>query len=193
MPQSFYTVTPTGLAGAVVLRPPVFDDDRGYFSPTYNQGALEALGISSEFIQDNQSLSRLTGTVRGLHAQFAPYAQAKLVRVLQGRALDIAVDARPGSPTVGQWFAHELSADNHEQLYIPRGFLHGFMTLAANTVLAYKVDNTYAPEQEISVRWDDPDLAIEWPRSPAGVKLSQRDDTAISWQAFMDQQAKLDT
>jgi len=186
VPQSFYQLKPTGLAGASVLKPPVFGDDRGYFSPTFNAEALRDAGISAEFTQDNQSLSRQVGTVRGLHAQRAPYEQAKLVRVLRGRALDVAVDGRPGSETFGQWFSHELSADNHEQLFIPRGFLHGFMTLEPDTILAYKVDNAYAPDHEFSVRWNDPDLAIRWPDGVKAPLLSERDAAAISWADYLE-------
>ena len=176
-----------GLPDALILRPPVYEDGRGYFSPSFNRDGLKALGVEADFLQDNQSLSRDVGTIRGLHAQHAPYEQAKLVRVLAGRIFDVLVDARPRSSHFGKWEGYELSADSHEQVYIPRGFLHGFMTLEPNTVISYKVDNTYAPDREVSVMWNDSDLEIDWPLLSQAPVLSGRDRTAVSWTNFKAQ------
>lgn len=185
--QSFYKSKPMRLPGALILRPPVFEDDRGYFSPTFNSDALGALGIGTGFVQDNQSLSHESGTVRGLHGQIAPFEQAKLVRVLQGSIFDVLVDIRPGSSHFGQWDAHELTAASHEQIYVPRGFLHGFMTLEPDTIIAYKVDSAYAPDHEVSIMWNDQDLAIDWPDPGHTPILSGKDSAGLSWTDFKGQ------
>lgn len=142
---------------------------------TYAQGDLASMGIHDVFVQDNQSLSRETGTLRGLHYQTPPYAQAKLVRVIAGRAWDVAVDLRPGSETFGQGFGLELSAANRTQLYIPSGFAHGFLTLEPDTEIAYKVTAPYDAASDAGVRWDDPTLAVAWPDLGRAPVLSDKD------------------
>ncbi len=148
-----------------MIQPTVFEDDRGYFYESFNSRILEEAGVQTAFVQDNQSRS-MYGVIRGLHYQLEPYAQAKLVRVLEGSVLDVAVDIRTGSPTYGQSFAIELSADNKQQLYIPRGFAHGFSVLSPYATFFYKCDNYYARDHEGGIAWDDPSLAIDW-RIPA--------------------------
>src|SRR5262245_26055385 len=140
-----------------------FVDERGWFCETYRQDRLAALGIAEIFVQDNQSMSLAAGTLRGIHFQSPPCAQAKLVRCLAGRIWDVAVDLRRGSPTFGRSVAAELSADNGRQLYIPVGFGHAVLTLEPNSEVAYKVSDFYAPDHDRGVRWDDPELAISWP------------------------------
>lgn len=149
-------------------------DDRGWFSETFHEQRLQELGITCRFVQDNFSKSRLKGTLRGLHFQSPPAAQAKLVGVLSGRILDVAVDLRRESPTFGNHVAAELSAEAGRQLYIPVGFAHGFMTLEDNTLVMYKVSDYYAPTHDSGIRWNDPDLAIAWPMG-AEVSLSDKD------------------
>ena len=141
-----------------LVTPQRFGDDRGFFSETYNQQRFLEAGITAEFLQDNHSLSAQKGTIRGLHYQSPPFAQAKLVRVLRGSILDVAVDVRSGSPTYGQWVSAELSAENGVQIFVPRGFLHGFATLEPDTEIAYKVDNYYSKECDGAVLWNDATL-----------------------------------
>jgi len=160
----------------LVLRPRRHADDRGYFMESYSRIAMATLGLEPVFVQDNLSLSRQVGTLRGLHYQRPPKAQAKLIQVIQGRILDVAVDVRRGSPTYGRSAAVELSADSGEQVFIPMGFLHGFVTLEPDTLVLYKVDAPYAPECEGSVRWDDASLGIDWGVSAA--VLSAKDAVA---------------
>lgn len=145
----------------MIIEPRIFNDGRGYFFESYSKAKFTDAGIAIDFVQDNQSFSH-KGTIRGLHAQTAPHAQAKLVRVIQGRVLDVAVDARKGSPTYGKYETIELTGDNQLQFLIPEGFLHGFATLADNTIFAYKVNNYYSKECEVGVKWNDPTLAINW-------------------------------
>ena len=164
----------TDIEGVVIVEPRVFADARGYFMETYNQAEFVANGISNKFVQDNQSMSSY-GVVRGLHCQTGEHAQAKLVRVLQGTVLDVAVDIRPGSPTFGQHVAVELSAENKRQLFIPRGFLHGFSVLSDVAVFAYKCDNLYAPGAEFGVRFDDPDIGIDWNIPADKIIVSEKD------------------
>jgi dTDP-4-dehydrorhamnose 3,5-epimerase len=171
-------IEPTALDGVMIVTPRRFGDDRGWFSETWNRKALAAAGIDVDFVQDNQSFSRPVGTVRGLHFQRPPEAQAKLVRVLRGAVLDVAVDIRRGSATYGRWVSVELSAANGRQLFVPRGFLHGFVTREPDTEVAYKCDGYYAPACEGAVRWDDPDLAIDWGIDPAAAILSPKDAAA---------------
>lgn len=147
--------------GLLVIEPKVWKDNRGYFYESYNAKLFADAGITSNFVQDNQSFSE-KGALRGLHAQKAPFAQGKLVRVIQGSVLDIAVDIRKESPTYGQHFSIELSGENHKQLWIPAGFLHGFLTLEDNTIFTYKVSNYYDKSSEIGVMWNDADLNINW-------------------------------
>ena len=167
----------TEIDGVVIVEPHVFADARGYFMETYNADEFAANGIPNVFVQDNQSMSSY-GVVRGLHCQTGAHAQAKLVRVLQGTVLDVAVDVRPGSPTFGRHVAVELSAENKRQLFIPRGFLHGFSVLSDVAVFAYKCDNLYAPGAELGVRFDDPDIGVDW-RVPADkIIVSDKDKIA---------------
>lgn len=168
-------VIPLASPDLLLLRPRQFSDPRGAFSEVYSRSRLLERGIDTDFIQDNESLSTSAGTVRGLHFQCPPFAQAKLVRVIRGRVLDVAVDLRQGSPMYGQHFAVELSADNRHQLYIPVGFAHGFCTLEPKTEVLYKVSEPYAPQHEAGVLWNDPDLAIPWPVDAERAVLSQRD------------------
>ena len=165
-------VEPTPIAGVLVVRPRIFTDARGHFLETWQAARYREAGIPDDFVQDNVSVSAL-GVVRGLHAQRAPHAQSKLVTVLQGRIYDVAVDARGGSATYGQWVAVELRASEGSQLYIPAGCLHGFQALEAGTVVSYKCSTPYMPEAECIVRYDDAALDIPWPLAP--VQLSDRD------------------
>lgn len=155
-------VTQTKLPGVLLLEPRRFGDNRGHFSETWNRGRMAEHGLVYDFVQDNQSLSDAAGTVRGLHFQSPPHAQAKLVRCTRGALFDVAVDLRRGSPTYGQWAGYVLSAENGLQLLIPAGFAHGFATYAAQTEICYKCDAYYAPQHEGSIRFDDADLAIDW-------------------------------
>jgi len=168
-------ITPLPIADIYLIKPKRFADTRGYFCETYRRDLLREVGIEVEFIQDNESLSVSSGTIRGLHYQAPPYAQAKLVRVLAGTVLDVAVDIRTGSPTYGQFVATTLSAENGEQVFIPEGFAHGFCSMSDNTVLAYKVSANYSKEHENGVLWNDADLAIPWPVSEADAVLSDKD------------------
>ena len=167
-----------------VIAPRRFEDERGFFCETWNKKFLLAEGIDSEFVQDNLSMSREIGTVRGLHCQRPPQAQAKLVRCARGRLFDVAVDVRKGSPDFGRWVAEELSFENGRQLFIPAGFLHGFITLEPDTEIMYKCSDFYAPDSDISVRFDDPDIAIDWPINTQNAILSSKDAVAVSWAEF---------
>ena len=173
----------TSLSGVLILTPRRFGDDRGFFSEVWNREVLRDRGIDIDFVQDNHSLSRTVGTVRGLHFQSPPHAQDKLVRCGAGVVFDVAVDARAGSPTYGKWVGVELSAQNGRQLLIPKGFLHGFVTRVPNSELLYKCSDVYAPDSDGAVRFDDPDLAIDWGLDPAVAILSDKDRKA---QAFAD-------
>lgn len=166
---------PTAIEGVIVVEPRVFADDRGYFFESYNEAAFNAGGITNRFIQDNQSKSTY-GVIRGLHCQNGEFAQAKLVRVLQGKILDVAVDIREGSPTFGQHVAYELSDENQRQLFLPRGFLHGFSVLSPTAIVAYKCDNGYKKDAEGGVRYDDPALGIDWKIAPADALVSEKDN-----------------
>lgn len=157
------------------FRPRVFPDNRGSFSEIYNARVFADLGFSLEFVQDNQSISAKRGTVRGLHFQIPPRAQTKLVRVVKGSALDVAVDIRQGSPSYGRYVSRILSAGNQEQFFIPAGFAHGFCTLEDDTVVLYKVSDFYSPEHERGIRWNDDKLAIEWGVAVSDALLSARD------------------
>jgi dTDP-4-dehydrorhamnose 3,5-epimerase len=168
-------VKTTAIPGILLLRPRYFHDTRGYFVETYSVRSMQRAGLTAVFVQDNQSLSLKRGTIRALHFQVPPKPQAKLVRVVCGSIYDVAVDLRGGSPTYGRWVAETLTASAGEQLFIPRGFAHGFCTLEANTEVAYKVDDYYAPEWEQGLAWDDPSLAIDWPARVEDAILSDRD------------------
>jgi dTDP-4-dehydrorhamnose 3,5-epimerase len=163
------------IADVILIKTEKFSDARGYFMETYSRSPFSDVGINAEFIQDNQSLSVSVGTLRGLHFQRPPVEQAKLVRVLQGSIFDVAVDIRPQSATYGQWCGQTLTADGNEQLFIPRGFAHGFITLEANTVVNYKVDGPYSRAAEGGIRWNDPSLKIAWPLPPGGPIMAERD------------------
>jgi len=164
----------TGLPGLLILEPKVFGDARGYFFESWNRAACEAAGIADDWIQDNESRSCF-GVLRGLHYQAAPYTQAKIVRVISGMVLDVAVDIRKGSPTFGKHLAVELSGENKRQLYVPRGFAHGFAVLSDEAVFAYKCDNVYMPAAERGIMFNDPDLAIDWRIAPEKMLLSDKD------------------
>lgn len=160
----------------ILLMPNKFEDGRGFFSETYNAWEFRQAGIEGEFVQDNQSLSRQKGVVRGLHFQTPPHAQGKLVRVTRGSILDIAVDIRRGSPTFGRHVAVELTAENWRQLWVPEGFAHAFCTLEENTEVVYKVTDYYAPQCDAGIRWNDPQLGIAWPVSTENAVLSNKDE-----------------
>lgn len=165
----------TEIEGVYVLEPRVFRDARGYFFESWRQADFDQhIGRHVEFIQDNESKSSY-GVLRGLHYQKGEYSQAKLVRVIRGRVLDVAVDIRKSSPTFGKYVAVELSENNKRQLFIPRGFAHGFLVLSDEAVFTYKVDNVYAPQHEASIRWNDKDIHIEWPISADDVFTSEKD------------------
>lgn len=174
---------PTSLPDVLILTPRRHGDARGHFSEVWNRQTLAGLGIDIDFVQDNHSLSRQAGTVRGLHFQAPPHAQAKLVRCGAGAILDVAVDIRRGSPSYGRSVGVELSAENGRQLLIPAGFLHGFVTLRPETEVLYKCSDVYAPGCDGAVRFDDPDLGIDWGIDPAQAVLSDKDRAA---QGFAD-------
>jgi dTDP-4-dehydrorhamnose 3,5-epimerase len=159
----------------IIVIPRRFPDERGWFSETYNARKLAEHGIRETFCQDNQSLSRAAGTVRGLHFQAAPFAQAKLVRCIAGRIFDVVVDIRRVSPTFGRWVGTILCAENGEQLYVPAGYAHAFLTLEPNCVVAYKVDAFYSADSEGGVAWNDPDMGIDWPLHHLVPSLSAKD------------------
>ncbi len=159
----------------ILVSVPRFGDARGFFSETYKSAAFRDLGITETFVQDNHSLSQQAGVVRGLHFQKPPHAQGKLIRVVRGKILDVAVDIRKGSPTFGQHVTAELSAENWQQLWVPAGFAHGFCTLTEDTEVVYKVTSYYAPESDAGIVWDDPELAIRWPVAQAAAVLSEKD------------------
>lgn len=166
----------TEIKDLFIIEPKIWKDDRGYFFESYNKQSFDDAGIQVNFVQDNQSLSQ-KGTLRGLHAQANPHAQGKLVRVIQGRVLDIAVDIRKGSASYGQYESVELSGENNRMLWIPPGFLHGFVTLENDTIFAYKVSGLYNKASEFGVIWNDPDLNIDWGIATDEVILSEKDKT----------------
>lgn len=168
--------TETELKGVFVLEPQVFGDARGWFMESWSQRKMHDAGIDVQFVQDNQSFSAQKGTLRGLHYQLNPMCQAKLLRCTRGKIFDVAVDIRKGSPQYGKWVGVELSAENKKQLFIPRGFAHGFITLTDDVEVQYKADNYYAPECDGNIRWNDPDIGVEWPLKP--VILSEKDSKA---------------
>lgn len=155
-------ITKTKLEGVVIIEPDVFGDNRGFFMESWNKEKMEEVGLFYNFVQDNHSKSTVKGTLRGIHFQKGDKAQAKLVRCVKGAVLDVAVDLRKNSPTFKQWVGVELSAENKKQLLIPRGFGHGFVTLTDDVEFLYKADNYYAPEADAGIRWNDPDIGIEW-------------------------------
>ena len=165
----------------ILVTPPRFGDARGFFSEVFNAPRFAAAGIGMDFVQDNQSLSQERGVIRGLHCQVAPHPQGKLVRCIRGAIWDVAVDARRGSPTFGQWAAVELSAENWAQLWVPPGFLHGFCTLAEGTEVIYKVTDIYDRDAERGVIWNDPVLALPWPVAEHEAVLSDKDRVLPRW------------
>lgn len=167
----------TNIDGVFIIEPKIFNDSRGYFFESYNEAEFIKNGITNRFVQDNQSKSSY-GVVRGLHCQLGEHSQAKLVRVLQGRVLDVAVDIRWGSPTFGKYIAIELSDENHRQLFIPRHFLHGFSVLSETAIFAYKVDNLYNKESEFGIRYDDPKIGVDWQIPADKIITSEKDRLA---------------
>jgi dTDP-4-dehydrorhamnose 3,5-epimerase len=168
------TITPLALPEVLLITPRRHGDARGWFAETWSRQNLAEAGVEADFVQDNQAYNARKGTVRGLHFQQAPHPQAKLVRVVRGAIYDVAVDVRPGSPTFGRWVGAELTAAGGEQLFVPRGFAHGYCTLTDDCELLYKVDGLYAPQTEGGVAWNDPDLGIDWPLAGEAV-LSDKD------------------
>ncbi len=167
----------TAIADVILIEPKVFGDERGYFVEAFRADTFEAeTSIKTAFVQDNESRSSY-GVLRGLHYQLPPHAQSKLVRVIEGRVLDVAVDIRKGSPTFGQHVCEELSAENKHQLFIPRGFAHGFVVLSETAVFSYKVDNYYSPECDRGIKFDDPQLGIDWKIAASELVLSDKDKT----------------
>ena len=173
------------LGGVVLLTPARFGDSRGFFSESWSRARMAQAGLDIDFVQDNHSLSAQAGTVRGLHFQSPPHAQAKLVRCGRGRLFDVAVDIRRRSPTYGRWFGAELSFDNGRQMLIPEGFLHGFVTREPETEIVYKCSEPYAPECEGAVRYDDPDIGIDWGLGDMAPVLSDKDAAAPAFADFV--------
>lgn len=181
----------TKLKDVWIIEPTVHGDHRGYFMESYNKARFEAAGLHFDLIQDNHSLSSEVGIVRGLHFQRAPKAQTKIVRVLTGAIYDVAVDLRPGSPTFGEWVGVHLTEENKRQLVVPKGFAHGFCTTAPYTQVLYKVDEYYSPEHDGGIRWNDPELGIDWPvEQPI---LSDKDRNQPSFRSFVEQSESLIT
>lgn len=168
-------IRPCGLDGVLELVPKRFGDDRGFFSETYNRQRLAEAGTDLEFVQDNHSYSARRGVLRGLHYQLPPRAQDKLLRVVKGAIFDVAIDIRRASPSFGRWVAVEISAAKWNQLLIPKGFAHGFVTLEDDTEVIYKVTDFYSPEHDRSIRYDDPDIGIDWPQGLGELQLSAKD------------------
>lgn len=174
-----FNVSATAIPEVKIIEPKIFEDNRGYFYESFNEKLFtEILGIDTSFVQDNQSFSKY-GVIRGLHKQSNPFEQAKLVRVVSGEIYDVAVDVRKDSPTFGKWVGEYLSADNLKQLWIPEGFLHGFVVLSEYANVLYKTNNFYSKENEISVRWDDENLQINWPINDQDILISNKDLNAI--------------
>ena len=167
-------ITPLALAEVLLITPKRHGDARGWFAETWSRESLAKVGVHADFVQDNQAFNAKAGTLRGLHFQQSPHPQAKLVRVLKGAIYDVAVDVRIGSPSYGQWVGAELTAARGEQLFVPRGFAHGYVALTDECELFYKVDGLYAPQTEGGVIWNDPDLAIDWPLTGEPI-LSEKD------------------
>ena len=167
-------VIDTEIEGVKIIEPKIFGDSRGYFYESYSQRDFEEKVAKVSFVQDNQSFSHY-GVLRGLHFQLPPYSQSKLVRVIQGRVMDVAVDIRKGSPTFGRYVTCEMSGENHRQFFIPKGFAHGFVVLSETALFQYKWDEFYHPESEGAIAWNDPDLAIEWPVKAEDIELSEKD------------------
>lgn len=174
----------TPIDGLLLITPARFGDHRGFFSESYSRDRMRDAGVGVEFVQDNHSLSHPVATVRGLHFQAPPRAQDKLVRCGRGALYDVAVDIRRSSPTYGQWYGVELSHENGKQLLVPKGFAHGFMTLMPDTEIIYKCSDSYAPDTEGSLKWDDPAIDINWPINGAEITLSDKDAAAPGLDGF---------
>ena len=175
--------TKTEIPEVIIIEPKVFGDNRGYFLESYNQKEFESNIGTVNFIQDNESKS-VKGVLRGLHFQSPPFAQAKLVRCIEGKVLDVAVDIKEGSPTYGKHVAVELSSDNKRQLFVHRGFAHGFVVLSDEAIFSYKVDNYYSPNHDSGIKWDDSDLNINWNIDVSDVNLSEKDKDLIAFKDF---------
>ena len=185
-------VIKTEIDGVLILEPNIFEDSRGYFFESFNAKAfMEATGIETEFVQDNESKSSF-GVLRGLHFQNPPYAQSKLVRCVRGSVIDVAVDIRKGSPTYGKWVRCELTEDNHRQFFIPKGFAHGFCVMSKTAVFQYKCDEYWHPEAEGAIRWDDPIIGIKWPIGEQDIILSDKDKTRSVWLRDFDSPFEFD-
>ncbi len=180
-------ITTTSIPGVVIIEPRVFGDQRGYFFESFSQREFEEKVCKTVFVQDNESMSS-RGVLRGLHFQKPPHAQSKLVRVVEGTVLDVAVDIRKGSPTFGKHVAVELSADNKKQFFIPRGFAHGFVVLSERAVFQYKCDNYYAPQSEGGLAWNDADLNIDWKLSPEEIILSEKDKNRMTLKEWINKE-----
>ena len=168
-------VIKTEIEGVLIIEPKIFGDDRGYFFESFNARKFaDKTGLEINFVQDNESKSRY-GVLRGLHFQLPPYTQSKLVRVVKGKVVDVAVDLRKGSPTYGKYAMCELSEDNHRQFFVPQGMAHGFVVLSEEAVFQYKCDDFYHPEAEGGIMWNDPSINVQWPISAADISLSERD------------------
>jgi len=172
---------PTAIPDVIEIVPVRHGDHRGWFSEVWNEKSLADAGIELSWVQDNEAMSAKVGTIRGLHFQMPPFAQDKLVRALRGRIVDVAVDIRKSSPTFGQHVAVELTAEKGNQLLVPQGFAHGYCTLEPDSVIAYKVSNYYSPESDRALRWDDPELGIEWPIDSGEASISDKDLAAPLW------------
>tara|TARA_R100000900_G_scaffold107918_1_gene83696 strand:- start:43 stop:597 length:555 start_codon:yes stop_codon:yes gene_type:complete len=175
-------ISKTDIEGLLIIKPKVFEDDRGYFFESWNKEAFETHGIKYKFLQDNQSLSH-SGVLRGLHLQNPPYEQGKLVRVIKGSVMDVAVDIRKDSPTYGEHMTVYLSGDNKKMFWIPPGFAHGFVTLEDNTIFSYKCTNIYNKESEVTLMWDDEDLNVDW-CTALEVRVSEKDEQGIKFKNF---------
>jgi dTDP-4-dehydrorhamnose 3,5-epimerase len=171
-------VRPLGLEGVLEIVPCKFGDARGFLSETYNRDSFRAAGLDIDFVQDNHSHSAAKGVLRGLHYQLPPSAQDKLVRVVRGSIFDVVVDIRKSSPSFGKWVGLEVSAGAWNQIFVPKGFAHGFVTLEADTEVIYKVSNLYAPKLDRAIRYDDPEIGIDWPISASSVQVSDKDRAA---------------
>ena len=179
----------TAIDGVQIIEPKIFEDARGYFFESYNEAEFTKNGIPNRFVQDNQSKSSY-GVIRGLHCQLGEHSQAKLVRVLQGKVLDVAVDPRPDSPTFKKYVAVELSAENQRQLFIPRHFLHGFSVLSETAIFAYKCDNLYCKESEFGIRYDDPEIGVDWRIPAEKVITSEKDRMANKLKDLIQREAQ---
>jgi dTDP-4-dehydrorhamnose 3,5-epimerase len=182
--MSNFSSEPLSIPQVTLIRVRKFSDARGHFLETFRRSDFAELGVKCDFVQDNQAFSDQPGTIRGLHLQVPPHAQAKLVRVLRGAIYDVAVDLRRGSSTFGKWCGARLTADGGEQIFVPRGFAHGYCTLEPETVVAYKVDAYYAPHSEAGVIWNDPEIGIDWTIPASRVLVSEKDSKLPSLHSF---------